>query len=138
MLAGLLKMSGFLILRIIYGKDSKKLEEFGFGIPMALSLGFIFWLMSLLFLSADMAAGDTWLCIVFAIGYPLGLLIWRMLVRRPDANAVNDKAVTQGPFVDQEDISKDDVDVPPIKYCRKCGGLLTEDSKTCSRCGRHW
>lgn len=81
MLAGLLKMSGFLILKLIYGKDSKKLEEFGLGIPMVLSLCFIFWLMSLLFLFIGAAAKDAWLCIVFGIGYPLVLLIWGMLVR---------------------------------------------------------
>ena len=38
----------------------------------------------------------------------------------------------------QETTPDKDTSTPPILYCRKCGGLLTEDSKTCSRCGRHW
>lgn len=102
MLGALLKMSGFFILRLIYGKDSKRLEKFGVGIPLLLSLSFIFWLMSLLFLFSGVAAGDTWFCIVFAIAYPLGLLLWRVLVRRRPADAVSSKVITQDYVINQK------------------------------------
>lgn len=81
MIAGLLKASGFLILKLIYGKDSKKLEEFGLGTPMMLSVCLMFWLMSLLLLFTGAATKETWLHIVFGIGYPLVLFVWGMIVR---------------------------------------------------------
>lgn len=81
MLAGLLKMSGFLILKLIYGKNIKKIEEIESALSIALSIGFVFWLISLLILCAGIAANDTWLCIAIVVGYPLILIIWCILVR---------------------------------------------------------
>lgn len=82
MLQGLLRMTGFLILRIIYGKDSKRPQEFGIGVPLLLSVGFVFWLLSLMLLFAGSAAKDTLICIVFGVGFPLALVIWGILARK--------------------------------------------------------
>ena len=47
-----------------------------------LSLANIIWLMSLLFLVAGIAAKDTAICAVMAIGYPIAIAIWTVIERK--------------------------------------------------------
>lgn len=82
MLSALLRMSGFLILRLIYGKEKAETMSESLTLPMVLSLLFIFWLLCLLFLFSGTAANDFWLCLVYVIGYPVAILIWSILARR--------------------------------------------------------
>ena len=81
MIGALLKMSGFLILRLIYGKNQKKIKEIGAGLPILLSIGFIFWLLCLLFLIAGITANDFMLCLIIGIGYPVALIVLGIVVR---------------------------------------------------------
>lgn len=82
MLAGLLKVSGMLILRLVYGKKYVENHSEKFGLMILLSLANIFWLMSVLFLVAGIAAKDTAICAIMAIGYPLAIAIWTIIERK--------------------------------------------------------
>lgn len=82
MLSALLKMSGFFILRLIYGKEKAEAMSEGLTLPMVLSLLFVFWLLCLLFLSSGTTANDFWLCLIYVIGYPVVLLVWSIIVRK--------------------------------------------------------
>lgn len=82
MLAGLLKVSGMLILRLVYGKKYAENHSEKFGLMILLSLANIFWLMSVLFLVAGIAAKDTAICAIMAIGYPLAIAIWTIIERK--------------------------------------------------------
>lgn len=86
MLSGLLKMSGFLILWLIYGKEKAETMSESLTLPIVLSLLFIFWLLCLLFLFSRTAANDFWLCLVYVIGYPVAIIIWSILARRENKN----------------------------------------------------
>lgn len=72
---------GYFILELIYGRYSKKLNEFGVGSQLLLSIGFVFWLLCLLFLFAGITVNDTWFCVLYGIGFPLALTIWGIIVR---------------------------------------------------------
>ena len=82
MLAGFLKMSGMLVLRLVYGKKYGEKHSEKFGLMMLLSMANIFWLLSILFLAAGIAANDTILCVIMAIGYPVAIAIWTALERK--------------------------------------------------------
>lgn len=83
MMGGFLKISGKLILRLVYGKKQaeKIFEEFG-CIIFPLSLANIFWLLSLLFIATGITGKDTILCIIMAIGYPVAIAIWTIIARK--------------------------------------------------------
>lgn len=82
MLSGLLKVSGMLILRLVYGKKYAENHSEKFGLMILLSLANIFWLMSILFLVTGIAAKDTAICAVMAIGYPIAIAIWTVIERK--------------------------------------------------------
>ena len=82
MLSALLKMSGFMILRIVYGKEKWKKESEGIALPMVLSLFFIFWLLCLIFLFSGSAANDFWICLIYGIAFPVVILVWAINVRK--------------------------------------------------------
>ena len=82
MLSALLKMSGFMILRLIYGKEKWKTMSESFVLPIVLSLFFIFWLLCLLFLFSGSAANDFWLCLIYGLGFPIAILVWAIIVRK--------------------------------------------------------
>lgn len=86
MLSGLLKMSGFLIMYLVYGKEEyhKRWDpsEFTIMIQCGLSFGVIIWLLCLLSLPIDMAIESKVFCIVYFAAFPLALVIWTIFVRR--------------------------------------------------------
>lgn len=85
MLSGLLKASGMLILRLVYGKKySEKVSE-KIGLMMLLSIANIFWLMSILFLATGIAANDTALCVIMLIVYPVAIASWTVIERKKQA-----------------------------------------------------
>ena len=82
MLAGFLKVSGMLVLRLVYGKKYAEKHSEKFGLMILLSLANIFWLLSVLFLVAGIAANDTVICAIMAIGYLVAIAIWTVLERK--------------------------------------------------------
>ena len=82
MLSGLLKVSGMLVLKLVYGKKYVEKSSEKFGLMLFLSLANVFWLMSILFLFAGIAAKDTALCALMAIGYPIAIAIWTVWERK--------------------------------------------------------
>lgn len=82
MLSGLLKMSGIVILRIVYGKDKWKTKSQNFELSVGLSILFMFWLICLIILFADSAANDFWLCLIYGLGFPVAILVWTIIVRK--------------------------------------------------------
>ena len=82
MLAGLLKVSGMLVLRLVYGKKYAEKHSEKFGLMILLSLANIFWLLSVLFLVAGITASDAVICAIMAIGYPVAIAIWTVLERK--------------------------------------------------------
>lgn len=86
MITGFLKVSGMLILKIVYGKNFKSkiaASENGMtGIMILLSVVNIIWLMSLLFWISGIAAGDTVLCIIVSFAYPVAIIVWSVIARK--------------------------------------------------------
>lgn len=82
MLSGLLIVSGMLVLRLVYGKKYSEKHSEKFGLMILLSLMNIFWLLSVLFLTAGIAANDTVICAIMAIGYPVAIAIWTVIERK--------------------------------------------------------
>lgn len=84
MLAGLLRVSGMLILRLVYGKKYDENHSEKFGLMNLLSLVNIFWLMIVWFLVAGIVANakDTAICVIMAIGYPLAIAVWTIIERK--------------------------------------------------------
>ena len=82
MLGGFLKISGILVLRLVYGKKYGKEHAEKFSLMMLLSLANCFWFLSVLFLIAGISADDTIICAVMAIGYPIAIATWTTLERK--------------------------------------------------------
>lgn len=82
MLSGLLKMSGALILRIVYGK--KYTEQYKEKVPLMLFLSAlnIFWLMAFGILVSGNAGDDVVLCAVLVAAYPIAITVWHIIERR--------------------------------------------------------
>ncbi len=89
MLSGLLKVSGMLILKIVYGKDYAAKASEKIGLMMLLSVANFSWLMCILSLVAGIAAKDTVWCILMAVGYPITVVIWSVVVRRNPTGKIN-------------------------------------------------
>ncbi len=84
MLSALLKISGVLIIKLIYGKNSqKKLEGIGPVIPLILSGCTCFWFICLILLISFDFSADSIPGIVICTLYPAALIIWAIIVRRP-------------------------------------------------------
>lgn len=133
MLSGLLKMSGFFILKLIYGKDSKKIEKFGVGIPLLLSTGFVFWLLSLMFLFLESTAEDTLIALIFGIGYPLMLLIWGIVARINGKKALKKCEASKGkprPIQQTKKAPQEETTVERWYTCPECGSLV-KDGEIC-------
>ena len=81
MLSGLLKASGILILRFVYGKYYDP-EKQSLGKALLFSAINCFWLLSLLFVFT----ASNWYTLVgyllFIIGYPTALFVWRYKVKK--------------------------------------------------------
>ncbi|MBR5422823.1 MAG: hypothetical protein IK108_02325 [Clostridia bacterium] len=81
MLTGLLKASGILILRFVYGKYYDP-EKQSLGKALLLSAINCFWIMTALFL----ITASTWYILLayllFLIGYPTVLIVWRYKVKK--------------------------------------------------------
>ena len=84
MFGGLLSLSGFLILKLVYGKKSAELQnEYWFRyVSLLVSLGFIFWAMSVLFLIGGISSDDKWLCVGYGIAFPLTFIVWGIIERK--------------------------------------------------------
>lgn len=82
LLSGLLSMSGFLILRLIYGKEKAETMSERFRLHIVLSLFFVFWLLCLLFLFCGIAANDFVFCLIYVLGFPIAILVWAIIVRK--------------------------------------------------------
>ncbi len=82
MLSALLKMSGFMILRLIYGKEKWEKMTGSSALPIVLSLLFVFWVLCLLFLFSGSAANDFWICLTYGLVFPIAILVWAIIVRK--------------------------------------------------------
>lgn len=109
MFAGLLKMSGFLILMLIYGKKNKqkvnKIVEDFFFIPLALSFAFIMWFICLMLAGID--SGDQIGCIIYGITFPAALVVWAIIVRRKPRKDCADEEDEQENKTDTESTDAD-------------------------------
>ena len=88
MLVGLLKMAGFGILVLVYGKEEyekrwlstpKERTEF---VQYLLSLAFFFWLVCSLSWIFGATANDTLFCAVFSLAFPVLIAVWAFIVRK--------------------------------------------------------
>ena len=82
MLSGMLKASGILILRLVYGKEYSEKASRKIGLMMLLSIANILWLMSVLFLAAGSASNGTALCVIMMIVYPVAIASWTVIERK--------------------------------------------------------
>ena len=82
MLSGILKLSGLLILRIVYGKEYSEEYSQKTSLVIFLSLVNCLWLLCSLFLIAGMAVNDTVFCAIIAIGYPVAIIVWAVMTRK--------------------------------------------------------
>ena len=82
MLKGLLKVSGMLVLKLVYGSQYEEKAYDRIWLMLLLSMVNIFWLLCILFLIAGIAAKDTVLCAVFVITYPVIIAIWSAVERK--------------------------------------------------------
>lgn len=108
MLSGLLKVSGMLVLRLVYGKKYAEKSSEKFGLMLLLSLANVFWLMSILLLFAGSAAKDTALCVIMAIGYPIAIVIWAVMVRRNPTDKNNAASAIRAEKVKVSNASAED------------------------------
>lgn len=90
MIAGILKIAGFIIMRLVYGKDEfdkrwpcdPEAPKVLVVVQCILSIAFVFWLLSLLFWIFGIAAKDTFICAVYSIAFPVFIVVWTIIVRK--------------------------------------------------------
>ena len=94
MLAGLLKVSGLLILKIVYGshlQEKISSSQNGMTATMVLfSMLNIFWILCIaIFLTEDKREGIEFL-LAICIAYPVAIAIWAIITRRKYNSAPKD------------------------------------------------
>lgn len=82
MLSALLKVSGMLILKLVYGKSFSERGSKKTGLMLLLSTANIMWLICVLFLVAGNTANATALCVIMAVVYPVVIAVWAVLERK--------------------------------------------------------
>ncbi len=85
MLGGLLKVSGLLILKLVYGKSFDE-ENSSTMIMLLLSMANVFWLLSILFCLAGKSLTTIAFAAFIAIGYPIAIAIWAINERKKQQN----------------------------------------------------
>ena len=85
MIGGLLRVSGLLILLIVYGKK-KVIEHRSLMAELSLSFANIMWLMCFAFWIGGIASNDTVFCAIVTIGYPIAIVIWTVIARIKQKN----------------------------------------------------
>lgn len=126
LIMGLLAVSSVGLIKLAHGKDAKiKIPQIFLLIAI---LGL--WSMSLFFLILDMASKDYWLCVITSIIIPIILAIWIFMSRRklPKQHKTNyQKSFENAPSHTENNCK--------IRFCRKCGEELIENSRFCRKCG---
>lgn len=103
MLSALLKMSGLLTLKIVYGKAYSQKATEKTWLTLLLSIANIFWLISILLLIPGGATGDT---ILMAVGYPVAITIWTIISRKQ----INDEQSSPNEIKSEADNGNDSPD----------------------------
>ena len=85
MIEGLLKASGILVFRLVYGKYYAP-EDHSLGLMLLLSVVNCAWLMALLFSWMMSKWYQLLPCILFIVGYPALLVLWRVKVQKKYAH----------------------------------------------------
>lgn len=151
MLSGFLKASGWLILKVVYGKKFAEKASDSVGLMILLSLANVFWLLCILFLATGISANDTVFCIVAAVVYPVAITIWAFFARKKRTPFPTEDSHTNTQIPEDYEINKFEphiekpentnfdstYQIPSLKvrYCRRCGFELIVESRFCSRCG---
>jgi len=140
MFLGLLKMSGFLILSLIYGKEKCKEKEESLGqelfvlLSVFLSGLFAFWMICLVLLFSGAASNDFLFALITAIAFPVLIFIWAMIARKQNSKEFKEKNVEQKEDTLDKVIIKDDFQVK----CPNCGNVIWYKSTVvCEHCNFH-
>lgn len=152
MLSGILSMAGLLILRLVYGKKFSQKNFNMRGLPLVLTVAFIFWLLAILFLFTGASTSDLWFCILYGVGFPAVLIFWGILNRMGakdnvvieddspyiNTNLINQTTSNSGQKEQNEHKAPSDavsLDESSGRPCPGCGRLIPRAAETCSHCG---
>ena len=128
MLVGLLRISGVLVLRIVYGKHYEEKVDSSeggmIGISLLLSLLNVMWLLCLMFWLSGTAEKDIIICIIGSIVYPVCIAIWAIIVRKKYKKQDNTSCNT----ANRDNETK-------TLYCKVCGQRISKGSSICNMCG---
>ena len=138
--SGLLRVIGFIILRIVYGKEKYKRMSERSGLAMFLSVIFAFWLLCLIFLIAGVAANDFWIVLLLVLAFPLTILMWAIIARKNKTKPVKQreepKKVIPSEIIDDHNYTQKNTPTLPKKpfVCGKCG-RAGDYAGNCPDCG---
>ena len=85
MIGGLLKVSGMLILKLVYGKKFEEKASEKFILMIFLSLINIVWLFAFMLFVSGTAANDTVTCAILTFAYPIIIAVWAVIERKKQA-----------------------------------------------------